>query len=440
MTDAMKWQLPAAVVASALVLSACAPEDAAEFEEGEPAAAEEPTQQPTEEQTEESSSAGASESQADADDGQGSSETLVAEVDDPVVFEECEEAEDSDDATVTWLEDVVFPEETLAEAVPAETAEINGEQVDLPGAPAVVLPERVGQAGCIIEYAAPGGCLSGFEISDAYIPGYTFAQRTMPQVELADGTVAGELVQQELTVDAVEIEGISADQVCQDDEDAEAGDTVWGVTRWGETRWGETQWGETRWGETRWAENTVDGEGRIPSMSLNSYSSDSMSLASVSVESQSLESYQLEGAENTERAGEDASVSYTTEGDVLFDSDEHQLRADAETELQAVADDIAKRDDDYVIEVEGHTDDLPTSVYDDNYELSELRAESVVDWLIDNAEVDESTISAEGLGEDHPRTDNDSDQGRQQNRRVVITVQPEDYDPEADYELEDAEE
>lgn len=438
MTDAVRWQFPAALVVSALALTACAPEDAAKFEEGEPAAAEEPTQDPTEEQSDESTPAASAESNEGADESRGSSETLVAEVDDPVVFEECEEAEESDEATVTWLEDVVFPEETLAEAVPGETMGVNGEQVELPGAPAVVLPERVGQAGCIIEYSTPGGCISGFQISDAFIPGYVLPERTLPGFELPEGTVVEELTQNRITVDPVHIAAVSADQVCQDDEDAETGDTVWGVTRWGETRWGSTQWGETAWGETRWAEETAGGAERTPSMSLNNYSSDSMSLDSVSVDSQSLESYKLDGAENTERAGEDESVSYTTEGDVLFDSDEYELRADAESELQAVADDIAQRDDDYVIEVEGHTDDLPTSVYDDNYKLSELRAESVVDWLIDNAEVDESTISAEGLGEDYPRTENDSDEGRQQNRRVVITVQPEDYDPEADYELEDA--
>src|SRR5699024_5912075 len=144
-----------------------------------------------------------------------------------------------------------------------------------------------------------------------------------------------------------------------------------------------------------------------------------------SISGDSMAGYVMEDTEGTDRAEQDETVYYTTEGDVLFDSDEYELRSDAGPELEAIAEDIGERDDDYVIEVEGHTDDVPTSVYEDNYELSELRAESVVDWLVDNADVDEDSITAEGLGEDYPRTDNDSDEGRQQNRRVVITVQPE---------------
>lgn len=427
------------VALTALALTACVPEETAEFQEAGSASSPQPDNEAVSDEsgeTNEPETADAAAESSPSDDGE---DVLIAEVDAPVTFEECEDAEESDEATVTWLDDVVYPEETLAEAVPSEVVEIDGEEVELAGAPAVMLPERVGQAGCIIEFEAPGGCIAGFEISGAYIPGYTLPERSMPQAELAEGTVVEQLVQDELSVDAVEIEGVSAEAVCQDDEDAEAGDTVWGVTRWGETRWGSTQWGETRWSETRWAEDTAGGD-RTPTMRLNTYTTESMSIDSVRVDSERLETYKLEGAEHTERAGEDESVSYTSEGDVLFDSDEYELRGDAAPELEAIADDIGERDDDYVIEVEGHTDDLPTSVYDDNYELSGLRAESVVDWLVDNADVDEDRISAEGLGEDYPRTDNDSDEGRQQNRRVVITVQPQDYEPEVDYELEDAEE
>ena len=189
---------------------------------------------------------------------------------------------------MTWLEDVVFPGGDLGGGCSGgETMEVNGEQVELPGAPAVVLPERVGQAGCIIEYSTPGGCISGFQISDELIPGYVLPERTLPGFELPEGTVVEELTPEpdEHLVDPVHIAAVSADQVCQDDEDAETGDTVWGVTRWGETRWGSTQWGETAWGETRWgAEETAGGAERTPSMSLNNYSSDSMSLDSVSVD------------------------------------------------------------------------------------------------------------------------------------------------------------
>lgn len=150
-----------------------------------------------------------------------------------------------------------------------------------------------------------------------------------------------------------------------------------------------------------------------------------------------LEAYQLEGAEDTERTDGDDEVSYITEGDVLFDSDEFDLRPDAESELQAIAEDMALRDDDYLIDVEGHTDNLPTSTFADNYELSELRAESVADWLVENTGVDSDAVSTSGLGEDYPRASNDTDEGRQQNRRVVITVKPAEGTSDIDYELED---
>ena len=432
MTNLVRWQLPAAVVVSALALSACAPEDAAEFEEGEPAATEEPAEEPT--------PSASAESNEDADESRGSSETLVAEVDDPVVFEECEDAEESDETTVTWLEDRVVEEQEIAEPIPAWTEEIDGEEIEFPGAPGIVIPERVGQAGCIIEYDAPGRCLPAVEISGAYIPGYHVSGREIPAVELPDGSEFEELTQDGLSAEPVEIAGDRAEQVCQSDgNELEEGDAVSPVSR-GPISRGPISQGPDSTGPESNGPTSLGESGYISGYSMSGYSASGTSVSGASVSGDSLSGYVLEGSEGTERADLDETTSYTTEGDVLFDSDEYELRADAESELQAVADDIVQRDDDYVIEVEGHTDDLPTSVYDDNYELSELRAESVVDWLIDNAEVDESTISAEGLGEDYPRADNDSDEGRQQNRRVVITIQPEDYDPEVDYELEDPEE
>lgn len=43
-----------------------------------------------------------------------------------------------------------------------------------------------------------------------------------------------------------------------------------------------------------------------------------------------------------------------------------------------------------------------------------------------------------GRGEDYPRADNSTDEGRQENRRVVITVKPADGgDSEVEYELDD---
>src|SRR5699024_12497898 len=82
-------------------------------------------------------------------------DVLMADVDAPVEFEECLEAEDMDGATVQWLDDVVV-EEHVIEGVEDQTIEVDGEEVEVPGAPDIEVPEIVGQAGCIIEYPAPG--------------------------------------------------------------------------------------------------------------------------------------------------------------------------------------------------------------------------------------------------------------------------------------------
>lgn len=419
-------QLSGAAVVAVLALTACAPEGTAEFEDGESGATESAEEQSTPDTSE-----------AEETDGDG--DVLVAEIDDPVTFEECEEAEEREESSVTWLDDVVIEEVEIASAVASQTAEIGVEEIEIPGAPAIIVPERVGQAGCIIEYDAPGACLSAVEISGSYIPGYTIPGRTVPQVELPDGTVLQELVQEEVRVPAEEQEGTRQEEVCQDDPDeARTGGYISSVYRSAIYRSAIYQSASYVSAQYRSAVNL--DEGSVDGLSADGYGVDGMGVDGVGVDGEGLDGYRLEGAEHTERSGEDA-VFYTTEGDVLFDPDEYELRSDAESELQAIVEDIAERDDDYVIEVEGHTDDLPTSTYDDNYELSELRARSVADWLIDNADVDEDLITAEGLGEDYPRADNGTDDGRQLNRRVVVAVKPaEGGQSSIDYEVEEAEE
>lgn len=70
--------------------------------------------------------------------------------------------------------------------------------------------------------------------------------------------------------------------------------------------------------------------------------------------------------------------------------------------------------------IEGHTD----STGDDDYNqgLSERRANAVRQVLIDQHGVDASRIKAVGYGESQPRADNDTKDGRQQNRRVMAVI------------------
>ncbi|MFT6625088.1 MAG: chemotaxis protein MotB [Cycloclasticus sp.] len=76
------------------------------------------------------------------------------------------------------------------------------------------------------------------------------------------------------------------------------------------------------------------------------------------------------------------------------------------------------------IQVEGFTDNIPinTFEYPSNWELSAARAASVV-HLFAKYGVDPERLAAVGYGEHHPIEDNETSEGRERNRRVVIVIQ-----------------
>jgi outer membrane protein OmpA-like peptidoglycan-associated protein len=71
------------------------------------------------------------------------------------------------------------------------------------------------------------------------------------------------------------------------------------------------------------------------------------------------------------------------------------------------------------VQIEAFTDAEGSSVY--NLELSQDRADAVALAVIDRG-VEAARVRAIGWGERYPVTDNDSEQGRERNRRVEITV------------------
>jgi chemotaxis protein MotB len=80
-------------------------------------------------------------------------------------------------------------------------------------------------------------------------------------------------------------------------------------------------------------------------------------------------------------------------------------------------------DNDFAIEVEGHTDNMPisTSKFPSNWELSSARASSVVRLFIDQG-VLAKRLKAVGSADNLPVMTNDTAEGRARNRRVTITV------------------
>jgi chemotaxis protein MotB len=76
------------------------------------------------------------------------------------------------------------------------------------------------------------------------------------------------------------------------------------------------------------------------------------------------------------------------------------------------------------VRVEGHTDPIPihNSLYRSNWELSAARAAAVLDQLVQNSGIHESRLSVAGYASQRPIADNDTVEGRSQNRRVDIIV------------------
>ncbi|WP_039016982.1 peptidoglycan -binding protein [Halocynthiibacter namhaensis] len=90
--------------------------------------------------------------------------------------------------------------------------------------------------------------------------------------------------------------------------------------------------------------------------------------------------------------------------------------------LSEVAGDIPPEID-WVIRVDGHTDDVPQSSggrYRDNWELSQGRALSVVRYMIEDLGIPAQRLIAAGFGEHHPINPENSSEARAQNRRIEL--------------------
>jgi outer membrane protein OmpA-like peptidoglycan-associated protein len=111
----------------------------------------------------------------------------------------------------------------------------------------------------------------------------------------------------------------------------------------------------------------------------------------------------------------------TLSGSVLFASNESTLLPAAMVKLNEVADALTKGNPDSNITVEGHTDSQGQRGY--NVELGQKRANAVRDQLVARG-VASDRIKAVGVGPDRPIADNKTAEGRANNRRVEIIVEP----------------
>lgn len=116
-------------------------------------------------------------------------------------------------------------------------------------------------------------------------------------------------------------------------------------------------------------------------------------------------------------------VLLTLNGSILFDSGADVLREDAYPLIDKLGL-ILNYYDSNIIEVEGHTDNVPihNSVYADNNVLSMYRALHVADYLRDITTLEAGRIKSSGRGDYVPIADNTTPEGRALNRRVVIKI------------------
>ncbi|MCM1156939.1 MAG: flagellar motor protein MotB [Bacteroidales bacterium] len=116
-------------------------------------------------------------------------------------------------------------------------------------------------------------------------------------------------------------------------------------------------------------------------------------------------------------------VSMDLNGAILFDAGQANIRDDARMFMQKVAG-ILERYNDCVIEIEGHTDNVPihNSTYESNRDLSTMRAIRVYEYVMEQANLTDGNMKVAGYGESRPVASNSSEEGRARNRRVSIKI------------------
>jgi OOP family OmpA-OmpF porin len=104
---------------------------------------------------------------------------------------------------------------------------------------------------------------------------------------------------------------------------------------------------------------------------------------------------------------------------VEFDFDKSTIKKGYDKDINDLAK-VMKDYPDLNVVIEGHTDNVGTAAY--NKKLSQRRAEAVKQYMVEQDGINANRITAEGFGFDRPIASNDTDEGRQRNRRVEAAV------------------
>lgn len=123
----------------------------------------------------------------------------------------------------------------------------------------------------------------------------------------------------------------------------------------------------------------------------------------------------LPGAK-VERVGEGIQVTF--ESGLLYDTDSDIVRAEARKNLRSLAASLNKYPGSNILVV-GHTDQVGPAAY--NRGLSERRAAAAADYLVVHG-VKRDRVTTRGMGELEPIASNETERGRELNRRVEVAI------------------
>jgi len=119
-------------------------------------------------------------------------------------------------------------------------------------------------------------------------------------------------------------------------------------------------------------------------------------------------------------------IKVTVNNELLFPSGDWQMPVEAQRTLSKIVPNLAPKQQ-AKLKVNGYTDNVPIGQalmrqgITSNLELSQKRADTVMQFLIAQG-VNPSLVSAQGFGEAVPVASNDTPEGREQNRRVELTL------------------
>jgi chemotaxis protein MotB len=122
-------------------------------------------------------------------------------------------------------------------------------------------------------------------------------------------------------------------------------------------------------------------------------------------------------------------ITIMVEGQVLFDSGRAELVSGALPLLDDIAVIIGNHPQ-YRVNIKGHTDNVPiaTAQFPSNWELSAVRATTVLRYLVDHGIGPPGRLTATGYGDLLPVASNDTPEGRARNRRVEFVLEKEKQD------------